>query len=68
MQLKFRTIRAGLEDWHFVENCPQWPAADFVEKLDAPPIAQLCEKCIELSASRFVENAPRAGSRAASRF
>jgi hypothetical protein len=53
---KFRTARAAMEDWHFIENCPHWPAVDFVEKLEAPPIAALCEKCIELSARRFVEN------------
>ena len=55
MVLKFRTVRAGLEAWHFVEDCPFWPAIDFVEKLDAPAIAELCEKCIELSATRFTD-------------
>ena len=56
MQLKFRTMRAGMmEEWHFSERCPHWPAEDFVEQLGTPPIAQLCEKCIELSALRFVD-------------
>jgi hypothetical protein len=52
-----------MEEWHFNEKCLQWPAEDFIEKLDAPPISQLCEKCIELSAARFVDSTPRPGPR-----
>ena len=63
MQFKFRTVRVGMEEWHFNEKCLQWPAGDFIEKLDAPPISQLCEKCIELSASRFVDSTPRPAPR-----
>jgi hypothetical protein len=44
-----------MEEWHFVEDCPGWPAIDFIESLDAPAIAELCEKCIELSARRFAD-------------
>lgn len=63
MQHKFRTPRAEMEDWHFVEACPRWPAADFIEQLAMPPVAALCEKCIELSAARFVDYTPRPGPR-----
>ncbi|HEY1374821.1 MAG TPA: hypothetical protein VGH50_20280 [Candidatus Binatia bacterium] len=57
MQPRFRTDRTGLEDWHFVEDCPKWPEHDFVEQLETPPISQVCEKCVELSALDFAERA-----------
>jgi hypothetical protein len=65
MQPKFRTDRGGLEEWHFMENCPQWPEYDFIEQLDTPPIVQVCEKCVGLSALEFAERATR-GKRARS--
>jgi len=59
MQLRFRTDRSGLEDWHFVEECPGWPEHNFVEQLETPPIVQVCEKCVELSALEFVKRGAR---------
>jgi len=59
MQPRFRTDRSGLQDWHFVEECPQWPEFNFVEQLETPPIVQVCEKCVELSALEFVEQGSR---------
>ncbi|GEM_PF-772113 len=59
MQLRFRTDRTGLEQWHFVEECPRWPQYEFVEQLETPPISQVCEKCVELSALEFAERAAR---------
>ncbi|HEY1269885.1 MAG TPA: hypothetical protein VGH16_21690 [Candidatus Binatia bacterium] len=61
MQPRFRTERSGLEDWHFMEDCPKWPGHDFVEQLETPPISQICEKCVELSALEFAERATRRG-------
>jgi hypothetical protein len=53
MQLTFRKIRASLEEWHFMRGCSEWPEADFAEQLATPPIAEICEKCIALSAAQF---------------
>lgn len=53
MQHKFRQSRGGMEAWHFMEDCAEWPAGDFAERLDTPPISEVCEKCIELSALMF---------------
>ncbi len=66
MQPKFRTCRSGLEDWHFVEECPKWPENDFVERLETPPIGQVCEKCVELSALEFAAQASRRARNAGS--
>ena len=59
MQPRFRTDRSGLEEWHFMEGCPRWPECNFVEQLETPPIVQVCEKCVELSALEFVERGAR---------
>jgi hypothetical protein len=59
MQPRFRTGRSGLDEWHFAEECPQWPEYDFAEQLETPPISQICEKCVELSALDFAERAVR---------
>lgn len=59
MQPRFRTDRSGLDDWHFVEECRGWPQHNFVEQLETPPIVQVCEKCVELSAMKFVQQGTR---------
>lgn len=54
MLRKFRKLRGGFDDWHFMPICTDWPECDFVEQLDTPPIVEVCERCIELSAGHFI--------------
>jgi GT2 family glycosyltransferase len=52
----------GDDVWHFCQNCPSWPAADFeeaapsrhygVDDAPRPPGGEECEECAELRARR----------------
>ncbi|MCG8509992.1 MAG: hypothetical protein MI741_12265 [Rhodospirillales bacterium] len=35
--------------WHFCENCPNWPTADYEEWLGGYAFGPLCEDCKELA-------------------
>jgi hypothetical protein len=44
-----------MEEWHFVQACPNWPEGEYTEQLDTPPVAELCERCVEFSAFELEE-------------
>jgi GT2 family glycosyltransferase len=58
---RYRRARGG-DVWHFCQNCPSWPAADFEEAAPAghygvdapprPPGGDECGECAELRARR----------------
>src|SRR5881628_398520 len=41
---RYRGARGGAS-WHFCQNCPEWPVADFEERPDAPSEDDLCKHC-----------------------
>ena len=43
-----RYRRAAAGPWHFCQNCPDTPRADFAEAPALPPEADLCERCAAL--------------------
>ncbi|HEY1371512.1 MAG TPA: hypothetical protein VGH50_03520 [Candidatus Binatia bacterium] len=61
MKTQFRCANSRPEEWHFEKQCPNWPAADFIEIKKVPPTLRLCPKCVDLKARALLSNmlAPR---------
>ena len=48
--MPYRKDTAAVSDWHFREDCPLWPAVNYVE-LNAPILDEcerICSECVKL--------------------
>ena len=61
MKTQFRCANSRPDEWHFERDCPDWPAADFIEIKKVPPTPRLCPKCVDLKARALLSSmlAPR---------
>jgi hypothetical protein len=44
----FRKRSGRFEEWHFQPDCPDWPAANYIEQITLPPATDICIECVEL--------------------
>lgn len=54
MKMKFRCASDRPQEWHFEEQCPEWPLSEFMDTADVPPSSQLCPKCVDLKAHELL--------------
>jgi hypothetical protein len=54
MKMRFRCANNHPQEWHFEEQCPEWPLSDFMDTAAVPPTAQLCTRCVDLKARELL--------------
>jgi len=59
MPLIYRRTR-GTTTWHFREDCPHWPVADFEQEAHTPRDGVCCMACTYWPPSAFATRATRA--------
>jgi hypothetical protein len=59
MRTKFRCVKTRSDQWHFQEQCPDWPLSDFIDTRDIPPTSQLCSKCVDIKARELLADLMR---------
>jgi|GEM_PF-2874188 hypothetical protein len=54
MKMKFRCANNHPQEWHFEEQCSEWPLSEFMDTADVPPTSQLCSKCVDIKARELL--------------
>ena len=54
MKMKFRCASIRPQEWHFEQQCPEWPLSEFIDTVDVPPTPQLCPKCVDRKARELL--------------